>query len=755
MAVGTATVDGLISGLKTSEIISKLLEIEKAPLRILEAQRAARLNQQTAYSALSAKLLALRATAASLTAPGALAPQAVSVNHPELLLATAGSAAESGSHEIVVQTLAQAHKIRSGSFTGPSAALQLSGDLVLNGVTVHVAAEDTLLSLRNLINHAGAGVSASLLTVSNSDYRLVLTAEQTGATHALDLVDANESDLLQSLGLVTSATSVKHAITNGAGSDLLADRSTAVGALRGLADAPAATVQVNGTDVAVNLATDSLEDIAAAINAAAGDGTAEVVGLQQDGRTEYQLQILGHGDIPTFGDASNVLVTLGVLQKGIAHEVAAARDAQLTVDGITVQRATNTITDVVEGFTLHALSADPNTTVTVQVTPDRAAAGKLVTDFVNQYNAVMSAVHDQLSYDPDTKRSGALFGSYTVMAIQDALQRLVSQTVQAPSGAPRALSQIGITTDSRGKLQVDAARLEEALQNPANVARLLGTTATATDPEVEFSSASAKTQASPAAGYAVTITTPATKATVLGNDLSGGLAQDETLTINGTAIVSLASGTTAAEAAEQINAVLQAQGLAAQATVENGRLRLTADQFGSAHVLRVSSTLTRGTPGSTGLGAEAAEEVAEYAGTDVAGTIGGEAATGRGQYLTGDEHNAHTAGLVLRVTATVAGDQGVVYLTKGAATRLADYANLVTDATSGAVSSAQQKLGEDLKALQEREDRVNAAVAQAQERYQRQFAQLEATLARLQTQSDRLTQQLESFTLGQQRYGTR
>jgi flagellar capping protein FliD len=109
----------------------------------------------------------------------------------------------------------------------------------------------------------------------------------------------------------------------------------------------------------------------------------------------------------------------------------------------------------------------------------------------------------------------------------------------------------------------------------------------------------------------------------------------------------------------------------------------------------------------------------------------------------------------LRVTATVAGDQGVVYLTKGAATRLADYANLVTDATSGAVSSAQQKLGEDLKALQEREDRVNAAVAQAQERYQRQFAQLEATLARLQTQSDRLTQQLESFTLGQQRYGTR
>ena len=53
-----------------------------------------------------------------------------------------------------------------------------------------------------------------------------------------------------------------------------------------------------------------------------------------------------------------------------------------------------------------------------------------------------------------------------------------------------------------------------------------------------------------------------------------------------------------------------------------------------------------------------------YSGLDVAGTINGVAATGRGQYLTGASSDA-SAGLIVRYTGTTTGSAGTVALSLG------------------------------------------------------------------------------------------
>ncbi len=754
MGFGTFSVDGLMSGLNTSDIIDQLLAIERGPVQRLQTQQSTKTNQLTALGAIRAQLLAVRTATAALMAPGGSTPRQASSSDESMVMVTASGTADLGTYQIVVHELAQAHKVRSEGQTSTSEALGLSGDVVINGETLRIGTSDTLLSLRNRINGLGAGVRASILSVSDTDHRLVLTSEQTGADYAIDLVEANEADLLESLGLVTGSTTVKHAVTDGAVSDLFSSSSSSVGGLLSLEGAPAATVQINGTDVAIDLATDSLQTIRDAINGAVSGVTATIVTEETESGNEYRLQIVGDSGTPTFTDADNVLVTLGVLQKGWAHELEQAQDARLDLDGVQVTRSSNSVTDLLTGVSLYLMEADSAKTVTVTVSGDLDAAEASVENLVNQYNELMGRLGDELRYDPETETSGTLFGNYSVVTLQSMLRRLVGVAIPASGNDPTLLSHIGITADERNMLVIDSSELRQALtENPAAVARLLEKTVQTTDPEISYVSSEATVQASPSEGYAVHIDQIATQATVLGNDLSGGLQQYEGLTFGDGVVVYLQAGTSVVEAVDAINEAFQQHGVEASAEVENNRIRITSDHYGSSNPLQISSTVGSGTPGSTGLGAEVAGEVATYSGQDVAGTINGEACTGQGRYLTGNEGNENTAGLRLRVAATSAGDHGVVHVTKGFASRLQDFIDYATDAQGGLVSNAETTIQDEIDALDERVTRMNEAIAASEARLRREFARLEETLARLQSQSDALMMQLQRLGIGRSSSG--
>jgi len=166
----------------------------------------------------------------------------------------------------------------------------------------------------------------------------------------------------------------------------------AVGGQMGLSRPPAGAVQIDGQTVQIVLGEDSLQQIAARISEQVEGVTASVKLEQNDGKTIYRLEIVGAEGAPELVDAGGVLCSLGILTRQPANQLQAATNAQLTVDGITVSRSSNSISNLIPGVTLDLMKADPNARISVTVGQDSAAVYDKVAQLVYTYNAVVDSM---------------------------------------------------------------------------------------------------------------------------------------------------------------------------------------------------------------------------------------------------------------------------------------------------------------------------------------------------------------------------
>jgi flagellar hook-associated protein 2 len=164
-----------------------------------------------------------------------------------------------------------------------------------------------------------------------------------------------------------------------------------------------------------------------------------------------------------------------------------ASDAELTIDGVPVVRAENTITDLMDGLTIDLYQADANTKVSVEVEPDFTGAKEAIQGFVDAYNGLRDFVAGQraVSEDGDVDRlESPLFGDSLLRSIGQELGFAVGGAVEglAPD-QPRTLAQLGIDMGEAGRLSVDGAKLDEMLlKNPGAVRDVLEFKAETSDP---------------------------------------------------------------------------------------------------------------------------------------------------------------------------------------------------------------------------------------------------------------------------------
>jgi flagellar hook-associated protein 2 len=145
-----------------------------------------------------------------------------SITATNILSASTGTGTvTAGSYEIVVSQLAQAEKIRSDVQASSSTALGYDGEITVNGTSITIEADDTLEDIADRINDADAGVTASVLKASDSEYYLTLEASDTGST-GITVVDDGVSNILESLG-VLSGTEEKNVIRAGSDATLTID----------------------------------------------------------------------------------------------------------------------------------------------------------------------------------------------------------------------------------------------------------------------------------------------------------------------------------------------------------------------------------------------------------------------------------------------------------------------------------------------------------------------------------------------------
>lgn len=262
-----------------------------------------------------------------------------------------------------------------------------------------------------------------------------------------------------------------------AASGVVADRTASIGTGSFTLTFGAATVANGamtgftpggGTPVTIAIASgqDSLDGIAAAINAAGAGVTASVVGdnggsrLVLKGATGASQGFTLESSDPGLGD-----LAIGVGASGTSIG-SVAQDAIMKLDGIELRRASNTILNLVDNVKVELAGTG---TTTLGTAPPTAALTQAVNDVIETYNQVLGILKEQT--DPKT---GVLRNDPAALGLMRSLQRLPTTLLAAGNGAtPRTLAEIGVATNRDGTLRVDGARLANVLTNyPAAVETL-------------------------------------------------------------------------------------------------------------------------------------------------------------------------------------------------------------------------------------------------------------------------------------------
>ena len=222
---------------------------------------------------------------------------------------------------------------------------------------------------------------------------------------------------------------------------------------------------VSGTEFNIKVAPgDTMDTVAASINATKSGVTASVV---SDGKGGAFLSVKGAtGDAQAFTlKGATDVIDIGPGAKN-TQITSSALNAQLTVDGIPVERSSNTISDLVDGVKLQ-LGAVSKAPVRLSSTPPTDSLTQAVNDVVEAYNQILAIINEQT--DPVT---GVLRADPAATSLLRSLKALTLKPLAtgAASGVPTTLAEIGVATNRDGTLRVDAAQLAKQINtNPAGI----------------------------------------------------------------------------------------------------------------------------------------------------------------------------------------------------------------------------------------------------------------------------------------------
>src|SRR5690606_5847052 len=106
-------------------------------------------------------------------------------------------------------------------------------------------------------------------------------------------------------------------------------------------------------------------------------------------------------------------------------DVTAAKNAELTINGVQIVSGSNTIKDVIEGVTL-TLTKVTSEPATLTVSRDTSAARTAIQGFVDAYNAVQSTIANLTAYSADTQVGSVLSGDAVARSVQSSVRSIMN-----------------------------------------------------------------------------------------------------------------------------------------------------------------------------------------------------------------------------------------------------------------------------------------------------------------------------------------
>lgn len=439
--------------------------------------------RQTFMNTLRSKLEALQSAADTFlqsNAANKFYARSTSVSDNSVLTATAADGAVLGSSTVKVNRLASSDVLQSAQRLLNSSAGLSAGtkSFTISGRTYNVVLDGTE-TYEGLINKivtaisadSDAKVRANLVMDTSTTGRLSLTATTTGKDGAITFSDPN--GVLAALGLTSS---VKQAT----GTTTLSVQGIAINNGTTITFSPTGAKQftINGISVYVvvgssQTAISLMNSIANAINNTSGIGVTASVQSAGGGQSRLVITNNAPGGELSIVDNSGVLGAVGIATQTVRDErtratatgagYAAATEAELnaslTVNGVTITRSSNTITDAINGVTLTLLKAQQSgevpVTITTSVGTDKVA---------DTLKPLLDAYNDALRYIKDNIKT--VGGDSALRSFQSELRSLSSKLFP---GSLTSLADVGIMIASDGTLSIDNKdRLRQQLETDAS-----------------------------------------------------------------------------------------------------------------------------------------------------------------------------------------------------------------------------------------------------------------------------------------------
>lgn len=208
--------------------------------------------------------------------------------------------------------------------------------------------------------------------------------------------------------------------------------------------------------VTVNSSDNTLTQLAASINNQNIGVTASVI---QDA-TGNRLALVSN----TSGAPGDITVSSNTGTGLSFTKAVTGANASLVVDGVPISSASNTVSNVINGVTLNLGSAAPNSSVTVNVSPDTAQASSAINNFVNAWNTLITEINSQFKVASDGSGGGVLESDNTLQQVQSMLLGAISYSVAGNNGMVN-LASIGVNMNDDGTLTVDSGALSSALSS--------------------------------------------------------------------------------------------------------------------------------------------------------------------------------------------------------------------------------------------------------------------------------------------------
>jgi len=342
-------------------------------------------------------------------------------------------------------------------------------------VSFDLKAGATLNDLKNAINDANAGITASIINtgIGDNPYKLILKANDTGKNNIIKFDYGSITDLGLNATTYTSASYTSDT-----------DKVNSSGATQTF------KITINGITYSMDVAdgttvTDFINDINNG-NLKDSDGNS-LEGISANynsntGKIEFHLQQIGDITIDDTNLTTNFNDNTNFTN---SNRIQTAANAKFEYNGVEIERSSNKVEDLIVGVTVNLTSTGSSH---VSIKNDIDSIIKDLQKFVADYNAMVSNIQSLTAFDKETGNVGLFQGNSDFTSIQSMFSSALFSTMinyettrtdfngnQFSVKGFMSLADLGFSMNRHGMLSFDESKFKENYQKHPDLTNRLAT----------------------------------------------------------------------------------------------------------------------------------------------------------------------------------------------------------------------------------------------------------------------------------------